>query len=161
MQTSATKSEAIDNTDILKNSLAVSKNVNKLLTKCNKIYHSNSIIQKQKRPGTAKLNYENKVESEVANEGFKNMKAKIINGHLSVYSSIQKTENNNFMKKYSFKAYFPKYSKFGGQRKILNQSRRKFRPCTSKRQNSTKKIINIHSQKRNETSMAFNNFMVL
>ena len=125
----------MNDSDILKHSLAVSNDVDKLVTKCSEIYHAEPIRSKRKRPATAKQNVSKIVKRELANESFRHLKARIVNESSSIYSSVNpNTKNSNFLyRKLSFKPYLPKYSKLGRHRQSLNQTRKISRKQERKR----------------------------
>lgn len=147
--------------NLIKHSLAVSSDVDKIIERCNKIYEGTDKAPKRQRPGTAKPLNNRDIIYEDANESYRNIKAKILNDDMSLYSGINNKSTkstNNF----AFKAYKPKFSKFTLKRKSVNQTAPKSIISGVGYQSSVKKRLINRGSTRGEYSVSgLNHFMVI
>ncbi|CAI2386880.1 unnamed protein product [Moneuplotes crassus] len=152
-KSSLAASKIIDEPDLMKNSLASSSDVNKLLSNCSKIYNSTS---RRERPSTASFSKKSVMKKEILQGEYQNIKTHIMHGTKPVYTSLNKT-SSNFFKKCSFKAYQPRQSKVCGAKKVLKRSARR----KQMKNNSVRVISQAQREKSNQSSMSFTNVIII
>jgi hypothetical protein len=113
------------------------------------------------RPGTAKPLGKREVIPEEVNESMKELRSKILNDDMSIYSSAVVTKSSNSthnVKKMQFRPYFPKYANFQLKRKSAKSQTKKFGASDNKEKVSKRSGI---SSKRDYDSICTANNVIL
>ncbi|CAI2386551.1 unnamed protein product [Moneuplotes crassus] len=152
-KSSINNSKIMNESSMMKNSFAMSNDVNKLLSNCSKIYNSKP---RRERPSTANVNQRSAMQTDALRGEYQSIKSHILNGNRPEYTSLNKT-SSNFFRKLSFKPYQPNQSRALGPKKVLRGSKRK-----RQRKNYSERIISQENrEKQNKTSMSFTNVIIV